>query len=515
MKKKIGLVFVSLLVAASSFAQNEDAIKFAETITTDDLNEYLSILASDALEGRETGKRGQKMAAAFIRSHFEELGLAPVVPSKEGKTYFQKVPLYSSIPGETYLSDKNGAQLKNLEDVIFFGSSYTGETKNLDLVFAGAGTEDDFDGLDVKDKAVVVMIDNFRAWRAPQQVAEEKGAKLLIVSFTGKMDEFNGLLDQVRGSFTGGRLSLSKPETNNNGGGGVFFTHHNAIAQLFATTTEKLEKALADQSAGKKGALKKVKPTSISYKTSRTVKTVKSENVLGYLEGSDKKDELVVITSHYDHIGKSGDQINNGADDDGSGTSSVMDIAEAFVLAKQAGKGPRRSILFMTVTGEEKGLLGSAFYAENPIFPLENTVVNLNIDMIGRIDPGHKENPNYVYLVGSDRLSSELHEISEKVNETFTQFDLDYTYNDENHPDRIYYRSDHWNFAKNNVPVIFYFNGVHEDYHRPTDTVDKIEFEILAKRAQLVFHTAWVLANRDERIVVDKTQGTELNGGKN
>jgi Zn-dependent M28 family amino/carboxypeptidase len=237
---------------------------------------------------------------------------------------------------------------------------------------------------------------------------------------------------------------------------------------------------------------------------------ITSENVLGFLEGTDKKEELIIITAHYDHIGRNGDQINNGADDDGSGTTSVIEIAEAFVAAKKNGNGPRRSILFMTVTGEEKGLLGSQYYTANPVFPLKNTVVNLNIDMVGRVDPKHVENPDYVYLVGSDRLSSELHEISEKVNETFSQLDLDYTYNDENHPERIYYRSDHWNFAKNNVPIIFYFNGTHEDYHRPTDTIDKINFDMLVKRARLVYHTAWVLSNRDERLVVDKVQETTI-----
>ena len=158
----------------------------------------------------------------------------------------------------------------------------------------------------------------------------------------------------------------------------------------------------------------------------------------------------------------------------------------------------------MTVTGEEKGLLGSQYYVENPVYSLENTMVNLNIDMIGRVDDKYKDHKDYVYLVGSDRLSGELHEISENINEKYTGLKLDYTYNDENHPDRIYYRSDHWNFAKNNIPVIFYFNGTHPDYHRPTDTVDKIEFETLQKRTKLIFYTAWELANREHKITLNR-----------
>ena len=246
------------------------------------------------------------------------------------------------------------------------------------------------------------------------------------------------------------------------------------------------------------------KKVSLTYITSYPAAVIETENVLGYLEGSDKKDELVIITAHYDHIGKRGDQINNGADDDGSGTSAVIEMAEAFAKAKADGHGPRRSILFMTVTGEEKGLIGSQYYTNHPVFPLANTVVDLNLDMVGRHDEAHKDNRNFVYLVGSDRLSSELHDLSEKVNSTYTHLTLDYTYNDTSHPDRIYYRSDHWNFAKNNIPIIFYFNGIHEDYHRPTDTVDKIEFDMLQKRTQLVYYTAWVIANREQRLVVDK-----------
>ncbi|MDP2060014.1 MAG: M28 family peptidase, partial [Flavobacteriaceae bacterium] len=232
-----------------------------------------------------------------------------------------------------------------------------------------------------------------------------------------------------------------------------------------------------------------------------------SENVVAYIEGSEFPNEYVVVSSHLDHIGISPDgQINNGADDDGSGTVSVLEIAQAFAQAKKEGHGPRRSIVFLNVTGEEKGLLGSEYYSENPVFPLENTVADLNIDMIGRTDPKRAGSDNYVYLIGADKLSTELHKLSEEVNKKYVNLDLDYTYNDENDPNQFYYRSDHYNFAKHNVPIIFYFNGTHEDYHRPGDTPDKIRYDLLEKRARLVFYTAWELVNRDKRIVVDKAQ---------
>lgn len=229
-----------------------------------------------------------------------------------------------------------------------------------------------------------------------------------------------------------------------------------------------------------------------------------SENVVAYIEGSEKPEEIVVITAHYDHLGTKGDEIFNGADDDGSGTVAILEIAQAFQLAANDGNAPKRSILFLHLTAEEKGLYGSQWYVANSLFPLENHIANLNIDMIGRIDDAHITAPNYIYLIGSDKLSTELHEISEFVNRTYVNLDLDYTYNDIHDPNRYYYRSDHYNFAKNNIPIIFYFNGVHEDYHKATDTAEKINYELLTKRTQLIFYTAWELANRASRPVVDK-----------
>ncbi len=236
----------------------------------------------------------------------------------------------------------------------------------------------------------------------------------------------------------------------------------------------------------------------------RRIKT-DSENVVAFIKGSEKPDEIIILSAHYDHVGmrENGD-IYNGADDDGSGTVALLEIAEAFQQAVRDGNGPRRSILFLHVTGEEIGLFGSKYYTENPIFPLENTVCNLNTDMIGRIDPNKAGGEDYVYLIGSDKLSQELHDVSEAVNETYTQLELDYKFNDDNDPNRFYYRSDHYNFAKNNIPVIFYFNGVHEDYHKPTDTPDKIEYDLLAKRARLIFQTAWEVSNREKKITADK-----------
>ena len=229
-----------------------------------------------------------------------------------------------------------------------------------------------------------------------------------------------------------------------------------------------------------------------------------SENIWAFIKGSEKPDEIIIISAHYDHVGMKNGEIFNGADDDGSGTVALLEIAQAFKTAQEKGHGPKRSILFLHVTGEEHGLHGSRYYSDNPLYPLENTVANINIDMIGRRDTLHPNTNNYIYPIGADRLSSELHEINEAMNNKYTKMEFDYKYNDRNDPERIYYRSDHYNFAKKGIPALFYFNGVHEDYHMPTDTPDKIEYDALAKRAQLAFAVAWELANREERIKVDR-----------
>ncbi len=228
-----------------------------------------------------------------------------------------------------------------------------------------------------------------------------------------------------------------------------------------------------------------------------------SQNVLAYIKGSEFPNEVIVISAHYDHLGMKGEEVYNGADDNASGSSAVMELAQSFQLAKKQGNGPKRSILFLHFTGEELGLFGSKFYIEHPAFSLDSTVVDLNIDMVGRVDEKHFNNKAYIYLIGSNRLSQDVHRISQEANKTYTHLKLDYTYNSEEDPNRYYSRSDHYNFAKNNIPVIFYFNGTHADYHRTTDTADKIDFELLALRTRLVFYTAWEIANREQRPALD------------
>jgi len=237
---------------------------------------------------------------------------------------------------------------------------------------------------------------------------------------------------------------------------------------------------------------------------SKNINWVNTENVAAIIEGSTYPNEYIVLTAHLDHVGIEDGEIYNGADDDGSGSMALLEIAQAFKLAELDGNRPKRSIVILHVSAEEKGLLGSKYYTDNPLYPLDETITNLNVDMIGRTDPTrNSNNDEYIYLIGTDRLSTMLHETSEEVNDRTVNLELDYRFNAWDDPNRFYERSDHWHFAKNNIPVIFYFSGTHEDYHQPTDTAEKIRYDLLTKRTRLIFHTAWEIANMDEKIEVD------------
>ena len=249
----------------------------------------------------------------------------------------------------------------------------------------------------------------------------------------------------------------------------------------------------------------------VNFKFKKTTNIINASNIIGIIEGTDKKDEYVFLTGHYDHLGKHDGKIYYGADDDGSGTVGVMAMANAFAQAAKDGIRPRRTIVFMTVSGEENGLWGSEYYSDHPIYPLEKTTVDLNTDMVGRIDTERKKGDtlNYVYVVGHDKISSEMPLINEAVNKKYTNLVLDYKFDDPNDKQQIYFRSDHYNFARKGVPVLFFYDGMLlSDYHKPTDTVDKIYFDLYEKRVRMIFHTAWEIANRESMLNRDKPLDT-------
>lgn len=519
-------------MALTSYGQDV-SVQYAQSISPKDLERHLRVISHDSLEGRDTGSRGQKKAAKYVADFFQSVGLQPIVTAKDGsKSYFQPYGLYQKNWGEVYLATEK-EQYAFQQDFYLSGLLNVLSEEKVPVVFAGYGIEsgkyDDYKNLDVTGKAVLVFegepktkngmyllsgdekaskwSNDAMAWQRKASLATSKGAKyvLIVSNLTG--DDFakeiakRSVMEQ---RFN--RLSM-KPYTERTGGNAAFTISRAMALDLLGIKAKKLAKIEKEISEKGQSLAGSIPERMVRVKAERKEDIIMTENVLGFLEGTDKKDEVIMITAHLDHIGISPDgQINNGADDDGSGTVSILELAEAFAKAKAEGHGPRRSIVFMTVTGEEKGLWGSEYYTSNPVIPLANTVCDLNIDMIGRVDNAHKSNPEYVYLIGSDKLSSELHAISEEANKKSVNFALDYTFNNPSDPNRFYYRSDHYNFAKNKVPVIFYFTGVHEDYHRPGDDVEKIMFDKQSKIVQLVFHTAWELANRDERIKVDSNK---------
>jgi hypothetical protein len=497
---RILTLLILLLGSVNIKAQDSIAIAYASSINVEDLQTHLYILASDSLEGRETGKKGQKLAADYISRHFQSIGIPPY----NGETYYQEFPLLKQKLEESTLRIYSEVEyLKNYYTLPYFGSV---DIEFNEMQCVGFGWDEitcsDYRYIDVKDKVVLILspdlltdtkeVENIKLldWNYQLQKAYDHGAKAVV--FVG--GDVNKKLNRYAQYFTKEKRSvlIEEPQFKLP----FLFVDQSELPNIIGLSIKKLKKKV-----------KKCKYASFNvdgrFTTNVSSSLLQGENVLGYLEGTDLKDELLVITAHYDHIGIHDGEVHNGADDDGSGTVAILELAEAFAKAKAEGNGPRRSILFMPVAGEEMGLLGSSYYTENPVFPLENTIADLNIDMIGRMDENHEGNPDYVYLIGADKLSSELHQISEDANTYYTQLELDYTFNEPNDPNRFYYRSDHYNFAKNNIPVIFYFNGVHADYHKASDTVEKIHFGKISTISKLIFHTAWTLVNQDKRIEVD------------
>ena len=516
--KKTTLSLGLLFLFCTAFTQKKDVSeKFAEHITVALLKKHLTIIAGPEMEGRETGTEGQRKAAAYIESQFKAIGLKPA-PSLHG--YQQLFPLYEDS------IDVTSGSLK-IDDInLVYGEHYyvnvTGNNSKIitanSIVFAGYGISeknyDDYKNIDVKGKTAVIFLGE------PRQDGN------YLVTGTNKYSKYTypGVSEKIKTATLKGAASvifinpssssLSNNMVNANKKSKLYFppsgqenlvnyivASHSILKTFFSQwkADELIQSAKSGMPFTSGGLPEKKTAFEFTFKKERQV--VNASNVIGIVEGTDKKDEYVFLTAHYDHLGKKGDKIYYGADDDGSGTCGVLAMAEAFVKAKAEGHGPRRTIVFMTVSGEEKGLWGSEYYSDHPVFPLDKTTVDLNTDMVGRVDTEREkaDTLNYIYVVGHDKISSELPVINEAVNKKYTKLTLDYKFDDPNDPERIYYRSDHYNFARKGVPVLFFYDGMLKaDYHKPTDTVDKINWELYQKRMQLIFYTAWEMANKDD-----------------
>ncbi len=488
---------------------------YGATVTRADLEKHLTIIASDKMGGRELGTKGNEMAGEYIASQFARMGLSKAAGLED---YYQPVQFDYTSWNDISLS-VNGVDYKHMKD--FLSLPLENESRERlqvdEILFLGYGisTEGYNDyRKDVEDKVILIYrgtprdsdgkeyLGDASAWTIEKklQLAKEEGAKAVLI-----------IDDQLQQRTSDNRRALMRPQMTLGGNGAKEVTTANAmyistniLEDMLGKKYKKFIKVRDKITA--KGKPKSVKlPVDMIMTQSIARSEVVGNNIIGLVEGSDPKlkEEVIIVSAHYDHIGRRGDDINNGADDNGSGTSTVLELAEAFAQAKRVGDGPKRTVIFMLVTGEEKGLLGSFYYSENPIYAVANTVANINIDMVGRVDSRYEDNPHYVYVIGSDRLSTQLHTINEQKNAEYVNLTLDYKYNDEKDPNRFYFRSDHYNFARLGIPSIFFFNGTHPDYHRPSDTVEKINFEKMEAIGRHIFHLAWELGTRDARIVVD------------
>jgi hypothetical protein len=506
MKKLIWILM--LCISTVTYAQKgKELAKFSKVITPVALKEKLSVIASAEMEGRETASPGQKKAAAYIESEFKRMGLLP----GNGTSYQQTYPVY-----QDNLTAKgvfvNGTSFEWDKDFTFSLQTISnGKWDYSNVVFAGYGIVDDakgindYAGLDVKGKLVLILEGTSEGMPAMGQGGNRAFnanpaspmAKMRAASTKGAA----GLL-VVSASFP----RKTPTETKGN----MYLKKNDAAGFLMANISTNVANAILGKSSSSINELGTVAKgdynSDVTLVATKKTDNLESSNVIAVLPGTDKKDEYLFLTGHYDHLGKRGNVIWYGADDDGSGTVGVMQMAEAFAAAAKAGKKPRRSIVFMTVSGEEKGLWGSQYYSEHPLFPLEKTTADLNTDMIGRVDTERTtaDSLNYVYVIGHDKLSSELQGINETANKQSSKITLDYKYDDPADKNMIYYRSDHYNFARKGVPVLFFYDGMLlADYHKPTDTIEKINFDLMQKRTVMVYHTACEIANRDEMLKRD------------
>jgi hypothetical protein len=462
-KITIFIIFIPQLI----FATIKDSIAeiFVKYISVIELKNHLFNLASDEFEGRGTGEFGQYLAADYIRNHFINIGLKGPV---NDTGYFQHYTINKMDAPDLNLIINNLSYQNQKDYFLYNQNKYILPASYKTKKFYSIST---FNELSHKHKESAIFY-NYSTNDTSDLINS-------YINFINECNKYNIKL-----------IFLLKPEID------LFEVMIKLRSEMFKReiTSKPPIIFISD-------TLKSNKNTKVNFNIKPNYKYFETQNVLGFIKG--KIDETIVISSHFDHLGKKDGKIYYGADDNASGTTAVLNIATAFSNAVQSGYTPYRNILFITFSGEEIGLLGSKFYTDNPVVPLSNTVVNINIDMVGRKDYIYKNDEKYIYVIGSDKLSTTLHNTNEEVNATYQNLILDYKYNQTNDPNRFYYRSDHYNFAKNNIPVIFFFNGLHDDYHKFTDTPNKIEFDLMEYRVKHFFLLAWKLANMKESISVD------------
>lgn len=461
MKKKLVLSYFLVLIFFS-FSQKQ--INFNEFIDKERLFHSLSVLANDSLEGRNTGELGQHKAANFIVKQLKEYACNPY---KKNNFLLPVNLLYKTKSANLNID----GQILNFINHFSFSGEYQyhkESIKNLKVISQVELSKLKGNG------NYAVLIPTYQS-----------------IDHTSISEDFKGFLFFFIKSYDVSKFNrkpikslivsdiVQKPIN--------FYIDFNVL-------NKQLKKDLKR---------KKELVINIEIELNPQQEKCKSDNIHAYIEGSDSilKNEALIVSAHYDHIGTKDGKVFNGADDNASGSATILEMARVFQQLKNEGYGLKRSLLFLWFTGEEHGLLGSAYYAKNPIIPFENTITNLNIDMIGRADTLIEKEQFKVYVIGSDKLSQDLHDLNEKAKQNLS---FDYKYNDEKDPLRLYYRSDHYNFASRGIPSIFYFGGFHEDYHKASDDLEKINFDKMKEIAISVSNTCLLLLNAPEKPRINK-----------
>ena len=509
-----------------------------DTISAAQLKDYLSFIASDEMEGRDTPSRGLDTTARFLAMNLSRWGLKP---AGDDGSFFQKIALSRD------LIDKTETRATFNNQPLSFGDDYIPAARQADiaatqLVFAGNGwfvkskNIDAYKGIDPKGKIAVIFapanalprgitssdLSGKRGedWMNAAEYAERQGVLGLLI-----VPDFQYLAnwDRNRTRITErGSMKVDKFQSPS-----AAQIPQLVISPRVANVLFQGEKrgavALFESVYGGQPveafAIHPDKTFSLTVKVKSERAT--TQNVVAVFEGSDPilKNEYVALGAHYDHVGVGvpvkGDAIYNGADDDGSGTTALLSMAEAL---KNASVRPKRSVLFVWHGAEERGLWGSRYFTDYPTIPIDQIVTQLNIDMIGRSKPAGDTNPlnreltgpNEIYVIGSKMMSAELGELVENVNKQYLNLTYDYRYDDPADPNRFFFRSDHYNYARKGIPIVFFFDGEHEDYHRPGDSVDKIDFEKMQNVARTIYLTLWELASRPARPKVDKLLPKQL-----
>ncbi|MCH8010363.1 MAG: M28 family peptidase [Candidatus Marinimicrobia bacterium] len=499
-----------------------------QSISQNDLRAHITFLSSDPLEGRETGEKGLQIAAEYIASQFRRLGLTSLNPDG---SYFQKYELlkikFKSDPQFSLIYQEGSSTVKEIfsyrED--YFSSSrgiVNGLEVKAPLVFAGYGITapeyeyDDYANVDVASKIVLIIDgepdiseDTFKGDEDThhsdireklKRAKEKKVAALLVASNPKKGEIFSDKYKRWRRWLRRETMLLPSSEKSVP----LFIISSRTADRILANTGNSLRDLQTELENDGKSNAQELPDRYVHFILEIEKTSIITQNVAGLFPGVDPEvgHETIVISAHYDHLGVDDKgSIWHGADDNGTGTSAVLEIAEAIVWNTTP---PKRSFLFLAVSGEEKGLLGSKFYTTQPLLPLDNTITDLNIDMIGR------NAPDSVYIIGSNMISEDLHEINEYASGKIDNLFLNYLYNSLDDPNRFYYRSDHYNFAQYGIPIIFYFAGVHKDYHKPTDTADKIDYAKTEKIARLVYLTGWGISQNDVRPRINAGEYPEI-----